>query len=160
MKETWTHKDHPDDERYDKITIDVEPRWKESELSGDEWRFSYVIKAWRKGYVIVERSFSRLEWALQALQYTIYIWVEDGEGFNTENWNYTKSLCDQLGCDNKGTIFYQRLKPYTRQGHELVPNSWDKHYRQFCERHRIRGDCDLDDADANYKEIPNPNKGD
>lgn len=36
------HKPHRDCERYDRIEINCVERWKESELSGDEWRFSYV----------------------------------------------------------------------------------------------------------------------
>lgn len=151
-----THVAHPEDERYDKITIEVQERWKESELSGDEWRFSYVIQAWRKGEVIVERGFSKLEWALQALQYTINIWPADGENFNAEAWNRTQPLCDQPGCSLTAVIFYKRLKPYTKQGQELVDTSWRNEYRQFCKRHKHRGDCDMDDADHNYVEIAAP----
>jgi len=155
MSDYWMHVDHPDDEKYDKVTIECVPRWKESELSGDEYRFSYVVKAWRKGEVLVTRSWSRLEWALMGLQYTIFIHIED-EGFDEEAWKRTRELCDQPGCENEPTVFYKRKKPFTKQGEELVDNRYRKQYRQFCTIHKHRGDCALDDADANYEVIPDP----
>jgi hypothetical protein len=151
------HVDHPDDERYDSITIETLERWKDSELSGDEWRFSYLVTAWRKGEQIIVSSWSRLDWALKALQHTIYIRPEGGDIFNREAWDRTKTLCDQPGCSSTATIFYKRLKPYTKQGEELVDHTWRNEYRQFCVRHKHRGDCDLDDADHNYELIENPN---
>ena len=54
------------------------------------------------------------------------------------------------------TIFYKRLKPYTKSGDELVDHDYRNEYRQFCDRHKHRGDCDLDDADHNYLEIEKP----
>ena len=154
-EERWVHADHPDDERYDKVTIDIVPRWKESELSGDEYRFSYVVKAWRKGEVLVKRSWSRLEWALMALQYTIFIHIEE-DGFDHEAWERTRQLCDQPGCANLPTVFYKRKKAYTKSGQELAEREYRREYRQFCVTHKRRGDCALDDADANYQEIPDP----
>lgn len=151
------HVDHPDDERYDRVTIEVVERWKDSELSGDEWRFSYVVTGWRKGQKIVEKGWSRLDWALQCLQYTLNIWPADEDrGFNREAWAIAQTLCDQPGCSNQPTVFYKRLKPYTRQGDELVDHGYRDEFRQFCDRHKRRGDCGLDDADHNYEQINKP----
>lgn len=150
----WSHVLPPDDEKYDKVTIEIVPRWKESELSGDEYRFSYVVKAWRKGEVLVTRSWSRLEWALMGLQYTLYIHIED-EGFDHEAWERTRQLCDQPGCDDEPTVFYKRLKAYTKGGEELARQN-RKEYRQFCTIHKYRGDCGFDDADANYEPMLDP----
>lgn len=155
LSERWVHADHPDDERFDNITVEIVPRWKESELSGDEYRFSYVIKAWRKGEVIVSRSFSRLDWALKALNYVVFI-SDDDNHFDREAWDRTKKLCAQPGCAELPTIFYKRLKPYTKSGEELVEHEFRKEYRQFCDKHKVRGDCALDDADHNYEVIGNP----
>jgi len=155
LTERWVHVNHPDDEHYDKVTIEIIPRWKESELSGDEYRFSYVVKAWRKGEVLVSRSWNRLEWALMGLQYTIEIRIEE-EGFDHDAFKRTQELCDQPGCSNLPTIFYKRKKAYTTQGEELVNNGYRNEYRQFCDIHKRRGDCGLDDADANYEVIPDP----
>ena len=151
-----THVDHPDDERYDNVTIEIHERWKDSELSGDEWRFSYVVTAWRKGEQIVVSGWSRLDWALMALQHTLNIAPADGDIFNHEAWDRTKDKCDQPGCCEIATIFYKRLKPYTKSGDELVDHSWRNEYRQFCNRHTHRGDCGLDDADHNYILIDSP----
>lgn len=155
MVDRWSHVNHPDDEKYDKIAVEIQPRWKESELSGDEYRFSYVVQGWRKGEVLVTYSRSRLEWALMALQYEMYIHIQDG-AFDQEAYARTQELCDQPGCSEIPVIWYKRLKAYTRQGKELADNPYRLEYRQFCSKHKHRGDCGLDDADANYLEIPNP----
>lgn len=154
MKEYWYHVDHPDDERYDTITIETIPRWKESELSGDEYRFSYLIKGIRKGEVIVKKSFSRMEWALQSLPYVLFISSQDK--FDAEALARTRELCDQPTCAEKPTVFYKRLKPYDKFGGELVDHPGRLEYRQFCDKHKHRGDCGLDDSDNNYEVIPDP----
>lgn len=43
------------------------------------------------------------------------------------------------------------IKRYTRQGEELVRPYNEKDVRGFCGVHRHRGDCGLDDNDANYE---------
>lgn len=151
------HVDHPDDERFDAIEIKVVERWKESELSGDEWRFSYVAKVMRKGETIITIGTSRLDWLLQSLQWKILTAGEQNQ-FDTAAWERTKDKCDQPGCANEPVVFYSRLKRYTDRGDELAPSSYYDgfEYRQFCEKHRTRGDCGLDDADHNYDEILDP----
>ncbi len=152
--ETMLHVDHPDDERFDRVTIECEERWKESELSGDEWRFSYVVKLWRKDEAIITASYSRLSWALQRLPLLAGNYPAD-KVFDKDAWKRTGSLCDQPGCSADATVYYRRLKRYTDRGDLLAPNSsYDgREYRQFCERHKHRGDCALDDADHNYERI-------
>lgn len=152
MQVQMMHVDHPEDERFDDIHIRCVERWKESELSGDEWRFSYVAEVRRKGELIVSVSSSRLDWLLMGLQWRIMIKGEE-DHFDREAWDRTKSKCDQPGCDQEATIFYRRLKRYTDRGEELAPSDYydGNEYRQFCRRHKTRGDCDLDDADANYE---------
>lgn len=59
-----TYDNHEDDEWFDNVTVQCVERWKESELSGDEWRFSYVVTFWRKGQPLLERGYSKLHWAL------------------------------------------------------------------------------------------------
>jgi len=159
VKIPMIHADHPDDERFDEVHISCVERWKDSEISGDEWRFSYVAEVKRKGETIVEIGASRLDWLLQGLQWRIIIAGEEGN-FDDEAWKRTKTKCDQPGCANEATIFYKRLKRFTRNGESLAPSSYydENEYRQFCDRHKRRGDCSLDDADHNYTVIDNPNK--
>jgi hypothetical protein len=154
IKFPYMHFDHPEDERYDEINIRCIPRWKESELSGDEWRFSYVAEVKRKGEVVMEIGASKLEWLLQGLQWRMLIAGEEDK-VDRDAWERTKDKCDQPSCPNVATIFYVRKKRYTSRGEELAPDGYHdgKTYRQFCEGHKHRGDCDLDDADANYIEI-------
>jgi hypothetical protein len=151
MLQQMIHVDHPDDERFDDIHIRCVERWKESELSGDEWRFSYSAEIRRKGELILTVSASKLDWLLQGLQWRILTLGEEDK-FDRDAWNRTKSKCDQPGCPEEATIFYTRIKRYTNQGEELAPSEYyaGKTYRQFCKRHKHRGDCGLDDADANY----------
>jgi hypothetical protein len=157
VDKSMIHIDHPDDERYDEIHIYVQERWKESEISGDEWRFSYVADVKRKGEEVISFASNRLEWLLQALQYKILIAGEE-DNFDTDAWERASNKCDQPGCAELPTIFYSRLERFTRRGEPLAPDDFytGREYRQFCERHRHRGDCGLDDADRNYKEIPSP----
>lgn len=48
-----------DDEFYDEIRITTVPRFKTSELSGDEWRVSTHVVVLRKGRVVAEKSWSK-----------------------------------------------------------------------------------------------------
>lgn len=155
------HVDHPDDERYDEITVKIVERWKESELSGDEWRFSYLTEYKRKGEVIFSFTTGRLDWALQGIQWKMLVAGEDDK-VDREAWNRTKDKCDQPGCSEVAVWFYMRKKRYTNQGEELAYSEFynGNEYRQFCTGHKRRGDCGLDDADANYIPIPDPNKED
>lgn len=156
MQQRFMHVDHPDDERFDRVTIDIQPRWKESELSGDEWRFGYILQFWRKGEIIITKSYGSLEWALDFAS-TATISDNVGEAFDREAWDRTKDKCDQPGCDIVATVFFERLKPFTKQGQELVKDPGVTEFRQFCDIHTHRGDCSMDDADHNYSPIDNPN---
>jgi len=148
---------HPDDERFDRIDIQLNERWKESELSGDEYRFSWSAHFIRKGEVILVLSASTLDWLLKGLQWRALTSGEDGR-FDSAAWDRTRDKCDQPGCAEIPTIFYKRLKRFTKQGDELAPSSYlDGHeYRQFCDEHKTRGDCSRDDADHNYEAIDDP----
>lgn len=65
-----------------------------------------------------------------------------------------KEKCCQPGCLDNPEVFLQLKKCYDKRGQE-EPN-FDHltgpriFYRQFCQRHKHRGDCGLDDSDQNY----------
>lgn len=155
MTDNWTHVDHPEDERYDAIDIRCVERWKESELSGDEWRFSYVAYVKRKGEIIFEIGASTLDWLLKGLSWRMVVDPEN-DNFDYDAWDRVANRCDQPGCPRVATIFFQRLKRYTKRGEALLQDDDRKEYRKFCNNHKYRGDCGLDDADHNYKEIADP----
>jgi hypothetical protein len=140
----------PDRQAFDEIHIVTVPRWKESELSGDEWRISAKIVMKRKGLVIAERSFHDVETAARFLDWTMTEVAESGDCSLANP--YYDHLCDQEGCAEPATVIYRLKQRYCREGHASEPMRQGE-YRQFCERHQMRGDCGLDDADANYELI-------
>jgi hypothetical protein len=137
----------PDAQAFDRIIIDTVPRWKDSEMSGSEWRISASIKFYRKG-ILVHESFAS---DVQHASYLVgarYIEACDnalgyfaGEGV----------LCDQEGCSETATIKLKKKFDYCREGHRSIEPS--NAYRMFCEKHKTRGNCGLDDADINYEEM-------
>lgn len=62
----------------------------------------------------------------------------------------TKGLCMQPGCRNEPTVRYRIKQEYDRCGNEK--ESYSANGRHFCDKHRRRGDCALEDADVNYEE--------
>jgi len=75
-----------------------------------------------------------------------------------EIWADWFDWCFQPGCSNKAVSTYQLKFRWCRQGHKDEPMG--KYLRRFCKRHLRRGDCGLEDADANYEIIegPGPNE--
>ena len=78
--------------------------------------------------------------------------IEGGGG----NFASIEDFCDQEGCSEKATIFYQKNKDWCGRCGESKEITYCKSYRQFCDLHKTRGDCGLDDCDSNYAEIENP----
>lgn len=152
MDRALNHVDHPDDHRYDHIDIQPVERWKESELSGDEWRFSYMVNAYRKGNLLSSKVAGSFDAALALIPQMGHAGnLAEGEFF-PEAYEMTRPLCDQPGCESYAVKFYLRMTRYTKQGEKLADGHGTE-YRQFCERHSTRGDCALDDADHNYQEL-------
>jgi hypothetical protein len=139
----------PNAQAFDEVRIRTIPRWKESELSGDEWRISAVIELLRNGRVIVTRSFRDIEAACIYAGAVYHDAIGDGKA----NFAGEDDICDQEGCSEKATITYRKLANYCNAGHKS--ESQMTKIRCFCERHRNRGDCGLDDADRNYVLIQN-----
>jgi hypothetical protein len=136
---------HPDAERFDAVTIDTVERWKESELSGDEWRFSYSIKFWRHGEVVAHGSGSSVEDALLVAAYQFSRKEVEGPFMGD-----LSEVCCQPGCPNPWTLLLHPVERYTQSGDKLARPYSENEVRGFCERHKHRGDCGLDDSDANY----------
>lgn len=152
-----TYKRHEDDEYWDEIRMVTVPRWKESELSGDEWRFSVKVEFLRKGHVVYTTGFSNLEYAMKALA-TLpdrMMVGGDGEGLKHLESKLDNSYCFNPGCKNKATVEYRLKKEFCQVapydgGHEPYFDT----RRRFCDTHKHRGDCALEDADVNYETIP------
>lgn len=149
----WFHRDR---QAFDAITIETVPRWKESELSGDEWRFSARVCFWSKGNVVAVKTASDVESACKFLAYwSATIWEDAVDGKNRHelvNPNFNRAdYCDQEGCNEKHTVTYRLKAQYSREG--FKGDTSTPLYVCFCERHKHRGDCGLEDSDSNYELI-------
>lgn len=143
------------DEFYDEVRITTVPRYKTSGLSGDEWRTSVHLEILRKGRLVHERDYNRLEWAATHLPWLLTTLAET-VGIDPR---MTDDLCMQPGCDQPWTTVYRKLGDGCGNcGHVKAKDADDlfPHYRAFCARHARRGDCGLDDADRNYEVVEGP----
>ncbi len=139
----------PDAQGFDEIRIITVPRYKESELSGDEWRISASIQFWRKGEIVcVGGGAANIEAAVTMLGGEYLRALDNANGFYAGDGVH----CDQESCPELATVRYRMKAEYCRQGHRSIPST--PTFRHFCERHKIRGDCGCDDADSNYEKVP------
>jgi len=136
----------PDAQAFDEVRITTNPRWKESELSGDEWRISGHIQFLRKGKICHERSFRNVETAC-GFAYAEYMrGIDEGKAYFAGEGD----ICDQEGCAEPATIAYQKKFDYNSDG-DKKEIKYSTEVRKFCKKHSCRGDCGLDDADDNYE---------
>ena len=148
------YRPHKDDEGVDEITIKLAPRFKTSGLSGDEWRVSAVIVFKRKGIVIYERPVHRMRDAAKYLPWLMEVEMPDKTEFKRGLYGHYPDECAQPGCDKPAVNHYRIKHLFSDQGDGPLPReaSWEDR-RAFCEGHSLRGDCGLEDADANYELI-------
>jgi hypothetical protein len=139
----------PDAQAFDEIRIVTVPRYKESELSGDEWRIHAEAQFYRKGKHIFSEGCRNVETACGLL----YGWhvkgCDDGKAYFAGDG----MTCDQEGCHEPALIRYLKKADYCNSAHKSDVSDVSK-YRHFCEKHKERGDCGFDDSDDNYIEEP------
>lgn len=135
----------PDAQAFDEIRIVTVPRYKESGLSGDEWRISAEIQFWRKGKHITSDHYRDIETACGFLYASLHQAISNGKAFFAGE----DGTCDQEGCAEPATVTYRLKKQYCRDGHGTEPHR--PTYRKFCARHKTRGNSALDDCDSNYE---------
>lgn len=150
---------HQKDEFIDHVAITTVERYKQSGLSGDEYRFSYYIELSRKGTLMASRGFNKLETALAALPWMNIVWgegsmVDDADKLDklvSDRYALDMHTCFQPGCSKPGLHFMRMKKIHSVGCHieQVLPES-DRRYRCFCDQHKRRGDCGLNDADDNY----------
>ena len=140
----------PNRQKFDEVRIITIPRFKESELSGDEWRISAEIQLFKKGVVIETRQFRDVETA------TIYVasFYRDacdgayGETNKVDEWS-----CDQEGCPEKAIKRFKIKNSYCHRCGEKSKFYSGVNYLQFCEKHCDRGDGALLDNNDNLELI-------
>jgi len=154
-KDNVEHKPHEDSETIDEVRITQHERWKDSELSGDEWRFSFTAELRSRGVVVGHIGGHRLEdVALNLLRLALgHGGVElDAIAINRR----FNECCDQPACTREPAHFFMLKKEYSRQGEALegIDHGYGRRlFRKFCSKHKERGDCGLEDADDNYEEV-------
>lgn len=169
IKRVWVPQN--DDEMFDRVEITSVERWKESELSGDEWRFTFLGYFYSHGVLMMTRHGG----SIQDVVLSAGHWFRNSRSMDEpdeikEQWAKSKAevedRCAQPGCANPWVVLYHPKKKYSKQGESLGLH-WDDRQalsegkpslgwlavRGFCNTHKYRGDCDLEDADENYELI-------
>lgn len=146
----------PDAQPFDEIRIRVIPRFKESELSGSEWRISMLMEFYRKGEIKHTSSCGgKMEYAAGLLYARLTEAQDNGKGYFAGDGIH----CDQEGCNEKAVYLMRLKKRYCvgggNCGQEKKENFhfFSVDHRCFCERHKHRGNSDLEDNDNNYELI-------
>lgn len=143
----------PDAQAFDEVRIVTVPRYKESEMSGDEWRISARVEFYRKGQLKhISEPWRDVQTACNFLGYLYATACDDGHAWYAGEGG----LCDQEGCSNAATVTYRLKKRYCREGH---PTEARGEFRCFCDRHDRRGDCGLEDSDSNYEKLDQGPRG-
>lgn len=150
---TIAHKRLNDFHSFDKIELKVIPRFKQSGLSGDEWRSSVRVDFYFKGHIVYEAGFRDMKTALMLLPRE---WTAAQEPIPMKIIEMEKMKCDQPGCMKNAVVTFKIKEKFSDRGERLDPSdglaSWTE-YRRFCEEHKHRGDSSREDCDANYEEM-------
>jgi len=153
---SWKY--HKDFEFVDEVLVKTVPRYKMSELSGDEWRVSGLLQFYCKGMLVYEDGFRNVATAITAAPWMLKTFGEqrDRSLLDAAIDKVLGDLCFQPGCAEPAEYVYQIKTEYSREG--FTPREETKLVllRAFCERHSTRGDCGLEDADANYVVLESP----
>lgn len=205
---------HHDDDYWDRIIIQaatganfvayIQPRYKTSGLSGDEWRISahVEVRLHPRAEPIAARTFHRMRNVLEYAPYFVYSsrpdlfsspaavltverkgrlllqeerrtfgdaliglgWhiVTANEGRAGVTWHHLsdeeeRAHCQQVGCADPPTVIYRIKKLQISPSHSVMvePDSdRSPQFAWYCEKHRTRGDCGLEDCDTNLVVYP------
>lgn len=141
----------PDAQAFDEVRIVTVPRYKTSGLSGDEWRISAEIQLIRNGRIIYQKGYRDVETACKFLPAVHAMACDEGKAYFAGEGD----ICDQEGCSKPATVTYRKKADYCRDGHKTELADQIK-IRRFCDTHKTRGDCGLDDSDDNYEPFESP----
>lgn len=142
----------PDSQAFDEIRIVTIPRFKESEMSGDEWRISTNVQFYRNGQVVYEAGGLRdIETTTGFLYSIFHKAIDDGHAYFAGDGIH----CDQEGCNERAVYLFRIKQDYCVGGGNCgqKKESYTGYHRCFCEKHHNRGDSDLQDNNENYELI-------
>lgn len=159
-KPTFRATKHKKDPFIDETRIRLVDRYKTSEASGDEWRYSYEMKLFWKGKLVATGRTGSMESAAASVALAVQGGYQLDKRWETndELWKNLYSMADiccHPGCPEKSTrkyVFkklYDKTCEYSKQNIPYrIAGSVEGH--EFCDAHGQRGDCALDDANDNY----------
>lgn len=138
----------PDAQAFDKIVLRVEERFKDSELSGSEWRIGVTADFYRKEELISSVDCGPdMNHACGLLFQRFCQQIDNGNGF----FGGSIDKCNQEGCSQPSKYLYRIKEAYDDRGKR--DESYDGSHRAFCEKHSTRGDQSRGDNDSNYELI-------
>lgn len=137
-------------EPFDKITMEVVPRFKTSGLSGDTWRQHIQVNFWFKGEIVKEFGCRDMQAAIMLLGHN---WMEGGSPILDAVIKLEDSRCFQPSCTNDAVGRFLIKEQFSDRGDKLEKESGTKYYRQFCAKHVLRGSASREDSDDNYEPL-------
>lgn len=147
------HKRHRDFEVFDRITMEIVPRYKESGLSGDEWRQHVEVKFWFKGHEIASNGCRDMSAAAMLLGSWL---IDSSSPIADKVLKLEDDLCDQPSCTEPPTHRYILKELFSQRGEKLdvADVHGARYFRKFCQKHGTRGNCGREDSDDNYVKEP------
>ena len=143
---------HPDDPFFDEVRVITVPRYKTSYASGGEWRFSYEVQCLRKGVVLKAGSYGSFDNACAAVPNMVMNLGTFELGDAIDAHPELKAMCANPGCAKTATVAYRIKRDYCQTCFQPDKFALDGIIK-FCDEHRTRGDCGLQDCDKNYREV-------
>lgn len=137
----------PGAQPFDEIKIKLIPRFKESDLSGDEWRTSARISFHRNGKEVYRAYYTTLDVAVYNLPHEYRQALDQAKGCYGGEDDY----CDQEGCPETATNTFRVKKNFCKTCGKEEEGRDQIVIRKFCDEHKKRGDCALEDRDDNYE---------
>ena len=139
-------------EIWDEVSITTTPRFKESDITGSEWRTSVLIQVKWKGNVILQKVVGDIDYATRWLVYAISNEDIRYDMIKEKRKVTGKTYCSQPGCQKQSAFGpYQMVKRRRNDGSEILKDSLLYNERFFfCGIHHERGNSDLEDKEVNY----------
>lgn len=122
---------------------------------GTHQKTPVTVHLYRKGHLLwTVPEIRPLRDAAGHLPWDMIIAGEQHDAIRAEE--ATKHLCCQPGCRAEPVVTYRIITQYDDCGNARDADwvrTCGEAKRHFCQRHRHRGDCALEDADVNYEVI-------
>lgn len=142
-------------EAIDEVRLVVVPRFKESGLSGDEWRQCCAAELYHKGVLVGNMRNSTmaglaLDLANRLAGNTSAGCIGGSEDAADVIIDLEKSRCDQPSCSKIATNEFFLKEEFSDVGEGPLPTREARVYRKFCNAHEVRGTGSREDSDSNY----------